>query len=527
MKYIKGTERKWIFLGLIILSVIFVAHLAANVTLYSTSMDEPNVLSDGWKKETDNDALTVKYSRIISDEVAGNTINFYAYDSFVTAYLDGEEVYHYGEATKFCKSPASAQHFIRLSEDAAGKELVIVIRSVYGGSKFITDYKISYGAYGEIVNHILHGEMADIILNALMFGLSLILFILFFSEYKHGIVEKRALYLGLIGLLLVLCSNCDLYLFQMMLPYGIPQYYVYYFLMMMLPIMFICYLEALAANGSLTVSYYTHLGVILVFTVLHFTGLVEYAESLIPYCAISAIEILVAIVIAVRKGITHRKRLRAGLCILIASVIINGIVFMLSPNGYSSLTIIKIGVCLYMCIGIFEYISTLVYEMINVKNAEVLKKKAYTDHLTGLGNRYAFAEAVADADLRRLSIVSFDLNNLKFYNDRFGHMYGDRLILAAAKILSNVFGDVFRTGGDEFIAVLTDVSEAKLEEMKNKMCAMAQKQSSEDMIIEIACGYSSYVETDLTYEEIMRRADGLMYIHKQELKADSGVESVR
>lgn len=526
MKYIRGSERKWIFIAGVCLFSVLIVLLATRTPLYTTSMRQPDALDEGWNVEKNEESLRIIYSRQITDELAGKTINFYAYDAFVTAYLNDKEVYHYGEATRFCKSPASAEHFVILPSDSAGQELRIVIDSVYK-SKYIDDYEFIYGEYGELVNSIINDEIGDIILNAVMLGLAFILFILFLSEYKHKIVETRALYLGFIGLFLVLGSNCDLYLFQMLLPYGQPQYFVYYFVMLALPGILISYLEALPEKGNLTVSYYVHIGVVTVFTILHFTGVAEYTESLAAYCMIAGVEVLVAMVIVIRQGIKQRHGLQIGLYLLIGFALLNAIIYVLDSEHGGSLTLTKIGVCLYMCIGISEYISNLVYEMLTIKNAELLKKQAYTDHLTGLGNRYAFAEAVSGADLRKLSLVSFDLNNLKYYNDRYGHMYGDRLISATAKILSQVFGDVYRTGGDEFIAVLKDTSEVKLEEMKKKMCDMALKQSNTDLIIEIACGYSSYTEDDLSYEEIMRRADENMYRHKAELKAFSGVESMR
>ena len=57
------------------------------------------------------------------------------------------------------------------------------------------------------------------------------------------------------------------------------------------------------------------------------------------------------------------------------------------------------------------------------------------------------------------SYLAVDINGLKEVNDTFGHEAGDQLIIGAANCIERAFGDygkVFRTGGDEFIVLLTE-----------------------------------------------------------------------
>lgn len=79
-------------------------------------------------------------------------------------------------------------------------------------------------------------------------------------------------------------------------------------------------------------------------------------------------------------------------------------------------------------------------------------RMAYTDALTGLSNRYAL-----DIELDRLqrsgSLTFLDLDNLKYYNDRYGHDRGDELLRTFAAALARLVGSratLHRTGGDEF-----------------------------------------------------------------------------
>ncbi|XIA62346.1 diguanylate cyclase [Bradyrhizobium sp. TZ2] len=94
-----------------------------------------------------------------------------------------------------------------------------------------------------------------------------------------------------------------------------------------------------------------------------------------------------------------------------------------------------------------------------------LTQLAATDGLTGLTNRRTL-----DGFLRReyesreeISMLLFDIDNFKGYNDTYGHQAGDRCLQAVAKVIgdatSNTSGLSARYGGEEFAVVLPDGSE--------------------------------------------------------------------
>ncbi|GAB2845646.1 hypothetical protein GCM10027277_12240 [Pseudoduganella ginsengisoli] len=82
--------------------------------------------------------------------------------------------------------------------------------------------------------------------------------------------------------------------------------------------------------------------------------------------------------------------------------------------------------------------------------------QAQTDHLTGIFNRHAFDEQLAqrfDAQRTELVVLLLDLDGLKAVNDRDGHTRGDALLRAFAQGLAQLTREgvsVFRLGGDEF-----------------------------------------------------------------------------
>jgi diguanylate cyclase (GGDEF)-like protein/PAS domain S-box-containing protein len=95
-----------------------------------------------------------------------------------------------------------------------------------------------------------------------------------------------------------------------------------------------------------------------------------------------------------------------------------------------------------------------------------LAQLATTDGLTGLSNRRTFDGFLRHAygEHDTLSVLLFDIDHFKGYNDTFGHQAGDECLKAVAKVIAdatfNTSGMSARYGGEEFAIVLPNVSEA-------------------------------------------------------------------
>jgi diguanylate cyclase (GGDEF)-like protein len=95
---------------------------------------------------------------------------------------------------------------------------------------------------------------------------------------------------------------------------------------------------------------------------------------------------------------------------------------------------------------------------------------AYTDDLTGAGNRRFFYRFLGDAlerarqNRRPVTVLVFDIDDFKLYNDRYGHDAGDEILRETVRLLTSVIrqGDrVCRIGGDEFVVIFADPAERR------------------------------------------------------------------
>lgn len=158
----------------------------------------------------------------------------------------------------------------------------------------------------------------------------------------------------------------------------------------------------------------------------------------------------------------------------------------------------------------------------------IYKRLAVTDLLTGLYNRNAYErwEQSCQGMLGEIGLAVCDLNNLKYYNDTFGHEAGDRYIVDAAGLIQEACGregTCYRIGGDEFLVVWErkpDSFPYAIEQCLKKLDLMQQdyNRNSEHICMQIACGYAAAEPGDTRVGDMIKRADGMMYRHKKQLK---------
>ena len=159
---------------------------------------------------------------------------------------------------------------------------------------------------------------------------------------------------------------------------------------------------------------------------------------------------------------------------------------------------------------------------------QMLHKIARTDATTGIGNKRGYLEKVAEikentnGKYDEYALVSMDLNMLKATNDTYGHETGDMLIRKAAGCITGIFtqSHVFRTGGDEFVAILVDDDYLKRSELLNEFEKSLNHQNPEmrQFILSISFGMAECPKDDTEYDRVFELADERMYQKKREMK---------
>jgi diguanylate cyclase (GGDEF)-like protein len=157
----------------------------------------------------------------------------------------------------------------------------------------------------------------------------------------------------------------------------------------------------------------------------------------------------------------------------------------------------------------------------NAKLYEETRFYSFMDPLTGLPNRRALQiqlEKCVDAAQRygeQLSVMMLDIDHFKRYNDRYGHVEGDRMLVKLANILSLGMRNsdyIYRYGGEEFLLLLPKTDTDLACEIAERLRKMVEAEAG----ITISLGISSFQENMSNCENLIIRADSALYQAKQE-----------
>lgn len=148
--------------------------------------------------------------------------------------------------------------------------------------------------------------------------------------------------------------------------------------------------------------------------------------------------------------------------------------------------------------------------------------KLYFDKMTKVFNRNKYEIDIKsfknkDNIDKKYWYVIIDINNLKETNDNFGHIEGDKLIVDIANIIRKVFyynSSIYRIGGDEFAIITT------IDDIKNNIEKMKEECLKINSIIpySFSVGYEKYDVNNDIFENIVKKADLLMYEDKKQYK---------
>lgn len=157
-----------------------------------------------------------------------------------------------------------------------------------------------------------------------------------------------------------------------------------------------------------------------------------------------------------------------------------------------------------------------------VKEKEKLITKSRLDGLTGLYNaittRELIDESIKNGDKNKINaLIVIDCDNLKYINDTYGHLAGDRVLKNISTGLKLTFrqSDIIgRIGGDEFCVYMKNVPSIDLVKLKCHRLNVFIQEINKDFYISVSSGMV-FLKKENTYEELFEKADKILYRSKR------------
>ncbi|VAW74303.1 hypothetical protein MNBD_GAMMA15-2599 [hydrothermal vent metagenome] len=169
---------------------------------------------------------------------------------------------------------------------------------------------------------------------------------------------------------------------------------------------------------------------------------------------------------------------------------------------------------------------------IDVLRAELdrVRQEAIKDPLTGLANRRAFDERLADSlddslqQLKKICLLMVDIDHFKQINDKHGHQIGDKILQYVASVLKKNFKGkdlVARFGGDEFAVIVENAPIAGVKRVAETICEQIHESTLKrtdtgeplgTVTVSIGC---DCLKPDDKPADVVKRADKALYDAKQ------------
>ncbi|MFN4152066.1 MAG: diguanylate cyclase domain-containing protein, partial [Candidatus Sericytochromatia bacterium] len=166
-----------------------------------------------------------------------------------------------------------------------------------------------------------------------------------------------------------------------------------------------------------------------------------------------------------------------------------------------------------------------------IKSYELIKL-AYIDGLTGIANRRSFNEYIKrewESSLienKSLSLILIDVDHFKLFNDHYGHLSGDDILIKISNTCNNLFQNIdclfARYGGEEFAVILSNINHQEalnIAKQINKTVfelSIPHEKSKDYGVVTISLGVTTKTPSnDSSYSDLIELADNFLYQAKK------------
>lgn len=469
-------------------------------------------------------------------------------DVYTSMFVDGQKIYETSvyDSKWYNSSPGNLWNVLTINSKYSGKCIEMQIHMVYDNDAVTVD-SLMLGDKTAIILSIVGDNMFGIMVSLLLILTGVVLIVIdFLPSYERARKNHSLFWVGLFAFLTGIWCLIETNVLQ----FGVKDMRILQLIDNMIMIVdsmpLLMYLECeyeIFKHRIARIIAYINVVYILVCVGIQYVNIIDLHNMLhgaiMIMMATDAVLFIWVICMLIKRIKEKQPILNCTLQIMgICSLWILGIlesVRSLNLDRVDRAGLVRVGMLL-LCLFFAASSQIEAYKIVmHGLKYDLISKLAYSDGLTGLGNRTAYMEqleAYESVDTAnepmQLGIVYFDVNNLKKVNDKQGHEVGDQLIQAAADIIKESFGlygKSYRIGGDEFCVLMTGDSLCSDYEKGQAafVKAIQEKNNSHkyDFDIQIAHGFAVCEElTNHKIDEAVALADSRMYEDKMKLKSN-------
>lgn len=465
-------------------------------------------------------------------------------DVYTRVLIDGEVLFETAvyESKFYNKSPGNLWNVLNINSKYSGKCLELQIIMVYDTDAIMVD-PLLMGDKADIILGLFADNMFGIVVSLLLILLGVVLIVVdFLPSYGRSKKHHGLWWIGIYAFMTGIWSLIETNIVQFCVKDMRILQLIDNMIMMLDTMPLILYLNSeykILKNRLIQVLAYIGTGYILLCVAIQYGGTKDLHHMLNGALYIMIITDIAMCIWLICRFFKLKKEKKPVLNCFLMFLGLSSCCFCsifetvrsLRVDRMDRAALIRVGMLvLCICFAVGSQIDT--YKIVEQGlKYDLISKLAYSDGLTGLGNRTAYLEQMDEyennaKEILQLGIVYLDVNNLKMINDSQGHEIGDELIRGAAKIIEDsfgTFGKSYRIGGDEFCVLLIG---ADLQEKYERGLSIfqqlideANKAGTYTCNVQIAHGFAICNEiTKEKIEEAIAIADSEMYQNKTELK---------
>lgn len=437
-------------------------------------------------------------------------------------------------------APSPKEHIVDFANVAQG-DIIRVDAYLYYNDGTDGISGVRYGPAEDVSNALEASGILGIFLCTALFAFGIVMLAVRFSAHSNVLttgLEYIAFFAFFVAAFSLLHSQfiCSAIGFSSDITYIL---YCLTFLVMFLPLIMF-FAESMTLRVSKTILFVDSVFQILCIgavVALSATGIANLHTTHTYAKIIGIVQLLIILITLIFDFAKKNERWTSDLTLLIIYVIFTAIAVVGQLLGISDdIPVAWNAACFFLVIAVTVVkVRSTSEQLKSVTETEKIGKLAFEDGLTGVGNTAAFRKKLSHLEVvkinyKTIGIIQFDINNLKTINDTLGHEMGDKLITDGSSMISSIFGkigDVYRTGGDEFVAIVCGDKAPTLCTSAINEFEQAMDEYNSDTThkfrLQVAYGVEYYrSDTDKRFtslRQIQKIADEKMYNKKREMKA--------